>query len=150
MPKSTVTKTSRAKKAAPKKTRATKAVAKTASKTVSKTAGKRVSKSASKTVAKSAAKPVAKKSAKKTVAKPATKARRTKKSERDIEKAYTNKQFVAKLRRLANSIEKGNNFQIMVAGEKIYVPDAAIFNIEHEREKDGEELEFQIKWNKAA
>ena len=75
---------------------------------------------------------------------------RRRKADREIEKGYTNKQFVAKLRRLADSIEKGKNFQIQVAGEKVYVPDAAIFNIEHEREKGAEELEFQIKWKKVA
>ena len=68
------------------------------------------------------------------------------KENRDIEKAYTNAQFVEKLRRLADCIENGENFEIQVAGERIYVPDRAIFNIEHERDEDGEELEFQIKW----
>ena len=32
--------------------------------------------------------------------------------ERDVEKEYTNEQFVAKLRRLADSIESGENFEI--------------------------------------
>ncbi len=92
-----------------------------------------------------------KKTAKKTATKkPAAKRNAAKKADRDLEKAYTHKQFVAKLRRLADSIEKGKNFQIQVAGEKIHVPDAAIFNIEHERESGAEELEFQIKWKKAA
>ena len=69
-----------------------------------------------------------------------------KKKERDIEKAYSNKEFVAKLRRLADCIESGKQFQIQVAGERIYVPVRAIYNIEHEREGSEEELEFQIKW----
>ncbi|MEM8834160.1 MAG: amphi-Trp domain-containing protein [Pseudomonadota bacterium] len=68
------------------------------------------------------------------------------KPDRDIEKAYSNDEFVAKLRRLADDIEAGENFEIQVAGERIYVPDRAIFNIEHEREDGEEELEFQIKW----
>lgn len=68
------------------------------------------------------------------------------KEDRDIEKAYTTGQFVEKLRRLADSIETGKNFEIQVAGERIYVPDRAIYNIEHERGAGEEELEFQIKW----
>ena len=69
------------------------------------------------------------------------------KLERDIEKSYSNKEFVEKLRRLADCIESGENFEIQVAGERIYVPDRAIFNIEHEREGGEEELEFQVKWS---
>ena len=68
------------------------------------------------------------------------------KEDRDIEKTYSNKDFVAKLRRLADCIESGENFEIQVAGERIYVPDRAVFSIEHEREEGSEELEFQVKW----
>jgi len=66
--------------------------------------------------------------------------------ERDVEKEYTNKQFVEKLRRLADSIETGENFEIQIAGERIYVPDRAKFTVEHEREDGEHEIEFQIKW----
>lgn len=65
---------------------------------------------------------------------------------RDIEKSYSTSEFVAKLRRLADDLEAGENFEIQVAGERIYVPDRAIFNIEHERGDGEEELEFQLKW----
>ena len=142
------------------KTVAKKPVAKTVSKTVAKTVTKPIAKTVTRTAGKIVAKPVAKSAAKKTrsaAPKPAkvVKAKkptttRARKADRDVEKGYTQKQFVAKLRRLADSIEKGKNFQIMVAGEKIHVPDAAIFNVEHEREKGAEELEFQVKWKKAA
>lgn len=66
--------------------------------------------------------------------------------DRDIEKTYTTEQFVEKLRRLADCLEKRERFDIQVAGERIYVPKNAIFNIEHEREGGEEEIEFQIKW----
>ena len=66
--------------------------------------------------------------------------------DRDIEKTYTTAQFVEKLRRLADSLEQGDRFDIQIAGERIYVPKDAIFNIEHEREGREEEIEFQIKW----
>ncbi|NDJ57689.1 amphi-Trp domain-containing protein [Enterobacteriaceae bacterium 4M9] len=68
------------------------------------------------------------------------------KPERDIEKVYSNKEFVAKLRRLADAIESGEKFEIQVAGERIYVPVRAEFSVEHERGSEEEELEFQIKW----
>ena len=67
-------------------------------------------------------------------------------SERDVEKGYPAKQFVAKLRRLADCIEQGKMFRIQVAGERVTVPPDAIINIEHEREEGIEEIEFQIKW----
>ena len=69
-----------------------------------------------------------------------------KKSTRDIEKGYPKADFVAKLRRLADAIENGERFKIQIAGERIYVPVRAIYNIEHERSGDGEEIEFQVKW----
>ena len=69
-------------------------------------------------------------------------------SERDIEKDYPLAEFVAKLRRLAEAIENGEQFEIQVAGERIYVPVRARYNIEHERGEDEEELEFQITWSR--
>ena len=69
-----------------------------------------------------------------------------KKADRDVEKAYSVKQTVDKLRRLADCMETGKPFKIQVAGERISVPATAVFNIEHEREGHGEELEFQFKW----
>jgi amphi-Trp domain-containing protein len=71
-----------------------------------------------------------------------------KKSDRDIERGYTVKQMVAKLQRLADCLEQGKQFQIQIAGEKISIPAKAVFNIEHEREGDVEEVEFQIKWRR--
>ncbi len=68
------------------------------------------------------------------------------KENREIEKEYTNEQFVAKLRRLADDIEAGENFEIQVAGERIYILDRAKYSIEHERGDGEEELEFQVKW----
>jgi amphi-Trp domain-containing protein len=68
------------------------------------------------------------------------------KSDRDVEKVYSVSQFAAKLRRLADALEAGERFEIQVAGERIYVPARAVFNIEHEREGNEEEIEFQLKW----
>lgn len=66
--------------------------------------------------------------------------------ERDIEKTYPTKDFIAKLRRLADCLENDEAFEIQIAGERIYVPVRATYNIEHERGDGAEEIEFQIKW----
>jgi len=71
-----------------------------------------------------------------------------KKKDRDIEKGYTVKQMVAKLRRLADCLENDKPFRIQIAGERINIPSKAIFNIEHEREGNMEEVEFQFKWKR--
>ena len=73
----------------------------------------------------------------------------TAKEERDIEKVYTDQEFVEKLRRLADCIESGEQFEIQIAGERLYVPVRAVYSVEHEREDGEEEIEFQIKWTTA-
>jgi amphi-Trp domain-containing protein len=70
----------------------------------------------------------------------------SKKMDRDLEKDYPIHEFVSKLRHLADALESGAKFEIQIAGERIYVPTRAKFNIEHEREGSEEEIEFQIKW----
>ncbi len=71
---------------------------------------------------------------------------RKKKSKRDVEKNYPTKQFIAKLRRLADCLESGKRFQIQVASERIAVPSDAVISIEHERGTKEEELELQLRW----
>lgn len=71
-----------------------------------------------------------------------------KKTRRDVEKMYTKTEFIKKLRRFADVLETGETFSIQIAGDKISVPKNAIINIEHERGKGEEEIEFQIKWKK--
>ncbi len=74
--------------------------------------------------------------------------RRKRRATRDVAADYPAKQFVAKLRRLADSIEQGGRFRIQVAGERIVVPSTATINIEHERGASSEELEFQLVWSR--
>jgi amphi-Trp domain-containing protein len=69
-----------------------------------------------------------------------------KKRPRDVEKEYTVKQTVAKLRRLADCLEQAKPFRIQIAGERVSVPAGAAFSVEHEREGRNEEVEFQFKW----
>lgn len=68
------------------------------------------------------------------------------KKKRDADKSYSNSDFVAKLRRLADALEKDQRFSIMIAGERISVPRHAICSVEHERSHDEEEIEFQLRW----
>jgi amphi-Trp domain-containing protein len=67
---------------------------------------------------------------------------------RDMEKDHTRKQFIAKLRRLAEALETGRPFRLQIAGERVNIPPDAVINIEHEREKGEEEIEFQLKWKR--
>jgi amphi-Trp domain-containing protein len=73
--------------------------------------------------------------------------KRKSKTERDLEKTYSKKEFVTKLRRLADALEGGKRFRLQIAGERVSIPPSATFNIEHEREGDSEEVEFQLTWN---
>ena len=68
------------------------------------------------------------------------------KKARDVERTYTAKQFVSKLRRLADAIENDQRFRIQVAGERVSVPPDATISVEHERSGKEEEVEFQIRW----
>lgn len=70
------------------------------------------------------------------------------KGPRDIEKVYSVTEFVAKLRRVADALEVGQAIEIQVAGERLYVPGLADFSIEHERDGETEELEFQLRWKR--
>jgi amphi-Trp domain-containing protein len=63
-----------------------------------------------------------------------------------LERTYTRRQFVEKLRRLADALEKERPFTIQVAGERLHIPVDAVFNVEHEREGAENELEFQLLW----
>ena len=65
---------------------------------------------------------------------------------RDVERMYSTTEVVAKLRRLADALEQDKPFRIQIAGERFWVPERAEFSIEHERDEDEEEVEFQLKW----
>ena len=69
------------------------------------------------------------------------------KKERDVEIGYSTREFVEKLRRLADALEQGGPFAIQIASERVRVPAGAAFNIEHERAGGEEEIEFQLKWS---
>jgi amphi-Trp domain-containing protein len=54
--------------------------------------------------------------------------------------------FVASLRRLADSLESKEPFRIQVVNKRFTVPSTATLSIEHEAEDGEEELEFQLRW----
>jgi amphi-Trp domain-containing protein len=66
---------------------------------------------------------------------------------RDVEKNYPRRQFIAKLRRLADSLDQGTRFRIQIAGERVSIPPTATITLEHERDSSEEEVEFQMKWS---
>lgn len=68
--------------------------------------------------------------------------------ETDVEKSYSNKEVVAKLRRLADSLEKGKTFEIQIAGNRIYIPADATVEFEYASEGDEEEVEIELKWKR--
>ncbi len=68
---------------------------------------------------------------------------------RDVERNYPVAQFAAKLRRLADALEAERPFSIQVAGERVRVPKGAAISVEHERDDEEEEVEFQLKWHVA-
>lgn len=68
--------------------------------------------------------------------------------DRDLTRTYSRTQFVAKLRRLADSLEAGKPFDIQVAGERLRIPADVTFNVEHERAAGTDELEFQLIWSR--
>ena len=69
--------------------------------------------------------------------------------EKELEKSYSNKDVVAKLRRLADALEGGRAFAIQVAGERVRVPPDARVAFEYERAGDEEELEIELKWTRS-
>ena len=66
------------------------------------------------------------------------------KAPRDVERLYSTPEVVAKLRRLADALEQDKPFRIQIAGERFWVPERAQFSIEHERDEEEEEVEFQL------
>ena len=68
--------------------------------------------------------------------------------ETDVEKSYSNKEVVAKLRRLADALEEETTFEIQIAGERIYIPPYATVEFEYERQGDEEEVEIELRWKR--
>lgn len=72
----------------------------------------------------------------------------TDEKEKEAEKSYSNKEVVAKLRRLADALEAGKTFEIQIAGNRVRVPPGATVEFEYERSGDEEEVEIELKWKR--
>ena len=70
------------------------------------------------------------------------------KNNKEAEKSYSNREVVAKLRRLADALEEEKTFEIQIAGERIYIPPYATVEFEYERQGDEEEVEIELKWKR--
>lgn len=68
--------------------------------------------------------------------------------ERDIEVPKTEAQFVALLRRVADSVEANKGWRIQVGGLRLKVPETAKVSVEHEASGNNNCIEFQFKWSK--
>jgi amphi-Trp domain-containing protein len=68
--------------------------------------------------------------------------------ERDVEKSYSTKEVVAKLRRLADALEEEKTFEIQIAGQRIYIPPSCDVEFEYERQGDEEEVEIELRWQR--
>lgn len=67
-------------------------------------------------------------------------------SERDVEKSVSKERFIETLRRVADSLEKGESFRIQIQNERITVPVNCELSFEHERDEEEQEIELQFRW----
>ena len=70
------------------------------------------------------------------------------KREKDVEKSYSTKEVVAKLRRLADALEEEKTFEIQIGGERVYVPPYASVEFEYECTEEEEEIEIELRWKR--
>jgi amphi-Trp domain-containing protein len=68
--------------------------------------------------------------------------------DKEVEKSYSTKEVVAKLRRLADALEDEKTFEIQIAGERVYVPPYATVEFEYARDGEAEEVEIEVKWKR--
>jgi len=66
----------------------------------------------------------------------------------EVEKSYSTKEVVAKLRRLADALEGEKSFEIQIAGERVFVPPYATVEFEYARDGEDEEVEIEVKWKR--
>lgn len=68
--------------------------------------------------------------------------------EKDLEKSYSNKAVVAKLRRLADALEEGKAFVITIDGHRVSVPPNATVEFEYKRVGNEEDVEIELTWKR--
>jgi amphi-Trp domain-containing protein len=65
---------------------------------------------------------------------------------RDVTKAYSTQQTIAKLERLVAALRGNLPFEIQVDNQRLTIPAGSHISIEHEQEGPLHELEFQLRW----
>ena len=68
--------------------------------------------------------------------------------ETELEKSYSSREVVAKLRRLADALEAGQAFRIQIAGQHVRVAPDAHIEFDYERSGDEEAVEIDLKWRR--
>lgn len=66
----------------------------------------------------------------------------------EVEKAYSTKEVVDKLRRLADALEGGKSLRLQIKGKRVSIPPSAAIEFEYESRGDGEEVEIELKWKR--
>jgi amphi-Trp domain-containing protein len=66
----------------------------------------------------------------------------------EVEKGYSTKDVVDKLRRLADALEKGESLRIQIKGKRISIPPSATVEFEYEQKGNREEVEIELKWKR--
>ena len=69
-------------------------------------------------------------------------------AKKNLEKSYSNKAVVAKLRRLADALEEGKAFLITIAGERVSVPPHATVEFEYKHIGNEEDVEIELTWKR--
>jgi len=67
----------------------------------------------------------------------------------ELEETLSREDFVARLRQLADALEKGDGFEVDLAGETVTLPKDAVYSVDYEGEDGEEEIGFRIAWSRA-
>lgn len=67
-------------------------------------------------------------------------------ADRNVERNYPPKVFAAKLRRLADALEAGEQFRVEVANEHFEVAKRPLLSVEHEQAQGMAEVVFNLSW----
>lgn len=65
------------------------------------------------------------------------------------EETFSRAEFVAKLRQLADALEKGDGADIEIADEAVALPKEAVYSAAYEGDEDEEAIAFQVSWSRS-
>ena len=71
-------------------------------------------------------------------------------AKKNLEKSYSNKAVVAKLRRRADALEEGKPVVVTIAGERVSVPPNATVEFEYKRIGNEEDVEIELTWKRGS